>query len=65
MEESIEHKVEEYGAALRNYAECAAQENFSKQETLKARTRLNIAEEELKALRLDINDLVVAKTKAV
>ena len=59
----IEDKMNEYHEALKEYARCAAQENFSKQATSAARMRLNIAENELRALRLDINDLVIAKSQ--
>ncbi len=63
MDASIADKTDEYKAALTEYAACAAQENFDKQQTIKARTRLNIAEENLRALRYDINDLALAKEK--
>ena len=63
--DNISDKVEAYHKALEYYAQCAAQENFSKQETIKARAALNIAEIHLRDLRYDINDLVVAKTQNV
>lgn len=62
--DSIEDKVNNYKQKLAKYAECLAAENFSKLETIKARTELNIAEEDLRALRLDLNDLAIAKTNS-
>ena len=58
---NIEDKVEEYHTALKEYGSCIAQENFSKQETLKARTRLNLAEGDLRALRQDMNYSLATK----
>ena len=65
FDSNISDKVEEYHIALKEYGSCIAQENFSKQATSKARTRLNIAEQELRALREDLNYLAVEKSKTV
>ena len=62
---NIEDKVEEYHIALKEYGSCIAQENFSKQATSKARTRLNLAEGDLRALRQDMNYSLATKLKEV
>ena len=59
----IEDKCQEYHTALKEYGSCIAQENFSKQATSKARTRLNLAEEDLRALRQDMNYSLATKLK--
>ena len=59
--DNISDKVSEYHTALKEYGSCIAQENFSKQATSKARTRLNIAEQELRALREDMNYSLATK----
>ena len=62
---NIEDKCQEYHIALKEYGSCIAQENFSKQATSKARTRLNIAEQELRALREDMYFVLAAKLQQV
>lgn len=57
---NIDEKVERLHKAYSRFAEAAANKNFSEQEFSAAQKDLNLAENELRDLRYDINDLGAA-----